>query len=223
MGIILAFQEGGVFMYAILFVAIVALTLGVSRIRALYFGQVNSRKLMDAFEKAVITGDVESVIKECDATPDAPLSQVVKVAATRLGRDEEHIAFAIKASLHENTPKLTKGLSELPLLANVATLFGLLGTITGLIISFKSMASADMITRQQMLAQGISEAMNCTAFGLLVAVCTLLFNAVLYSRATKLVNETQTAGQRVLEILTGKPYRKKAEVAAGIVRERGVA
>lgn len=77
--------------------------------------------------------------------------------------------------------------------ANVATLIGLLGTITGLIHSFAGIAEADAAQKAIILSQGISLAMNTTAYGLLVAVPALVMYAVLQNRATKLVEDLNKA------------------------------
>ena len=63
-------------------------------------------------------------------------------------------------------PKVEKRTGYLAMLGNLATLAGLLGTITGLIKSFASVAGVDPAMKATMLSKGISEAMNCTAFGL---------------------------------------------------------
>ena len=63
-------------------------------------------------------------------------------------------------------PKIEKRTGYLAMLGNLATLAGLLGTITGLIKSFAGVAGVDPSMKATMLSKGISEAMNCTAFGL---------------------------------------------------------
>src|SRR5258707_9992908 len=63
-------------------------------------------------------------------------------------------------------PRLEKMTGYLAMLGNLATLAGLLGTITGLIKSFAGVAGVDPSMKATMLSKGISEAMNCTAFGL---------------------------------------------------------
>jgi hypothetical protein len=77
-----------------------------------------------------------------------------------------------EAALRE-IPKLEKRTGYLAMLGNVATLVGLLGTIIGLINSFAGVAGVDPSMKATLLAKGISEAMNCTAFGLITAVPAL--------------------------------------------------
>ena len=102
------------------------------------------------------------------------------VVAASAGRQE--IEGSIQEFVLEVIPNLEKRTPYLPILANVATLLGLLGTIIGLIASFQSIAVADPSQKAALIAQGISVAMNTTAFGLIVAIPLLLSYAYLQSR-----------------------------------------
>ena len=86
-------------------------------------------------------------------------------------------------------PEINKRMPFLPMLANVATLSGLLGTIIGLIEAFDAVANAAPDQKQIMLAKGISKAMYTTAGGLVVAIPTLILNSLLSSFATKLMDD----------------------------------
>ncbi|MBT7611258.1 MAG: MotA/TolQ/ExbB proton channel family protein [Bacteriovoracaceae bacterium] len=72
---------------------------------------------------------------------------------------------------------------------NVATLLGLLGTVTGLIGSFAGVAAADPAERAILLGQGISEALNTTAFGLVAAIPALIAFAIYQNRTDRVVTE----------------------------------
>jgi biopolymer transport protein ExbB/TolQ len=77
----------------------------------------------------------------------------------------------------------------LSMFGNVATLFGLLGTVTGLISSFAGVAAASPVERANLLSQGISEALNSTAFGLLAAIPALVAFAVFTNKTEQIVGE----------------------------------
>jgi biopolymer transport protein ExbB/TolQ len=84
---------------------------------------------------------------------------------------------------------LEKKTAYLSMLANIATLLGLLGTISGLIIAFGGAAAEDVSKRAEILSRGISEAMNCTAFGLIVAIPSLLAFALLQGRTQRIIDD----------------------------------
>jgi biopolymer transport protein ExbB/TolQ len=84
----------------------------------------------------------------------------------------------------------------LAMFGNVSTLFGLLGTVTGLIGSFAGVAAASPVERANLLSNGIAEALNTTAFGLVAAIPALVAFAIFQSRTEKIVSDlTQQASQ----------------------------
>jgi biopolymer transport protein ExbB/TolQ len=80
-------------------------------------------------------------------------------------------------------------------------LSGLLGTVTGLISAFGAVANADAASRATMLARGISEAMNCTAFGLIVALLALIGFAVLNGKTQGLEDDINESSVQVLNLV----------------------
>jgi biopolymer transport protein ExbB len=101
------------------------------------------------------------------------------------------LELAVEESLMEVTPIIEKRTHYLATLSNMSTLLGLLGTVLGLIGAFAALAKADAVEKADLLSAGISEAMNCTAFGLMVAIPFLLIHAFLQTRANELVDNLE--------------------------------
>jgi biopolymer transport protein ExbB/TolQ len=118
-----------------------------------------------------------------------------------------------EAALHE-IPKIAARTPYLALLSNIAMLAALFGTVMGLIKSFASVAgqSIDPSQKATILAQGISEAMHCTAFGLAVAVFGLIAYALLNGQTQGLEDDINEASVRVLNLVVGN--RQKVNVNA---------
>jgi biopolymer transport protein ExbB len=89
------------------------------------------------------------------------------------------------------------------LFSNIVTLFGLLGTIMGLIQAFAAVATASPAEKAALLAASISEAMNCTAFGLLSAIPLLLLHAHLTTTTGKIVNGLEMALVKAVNAIVG--------------------
>jgi biopolymer transport protein ExbB/TolQ len=89
------------------------------------------------------------------------------------------------------------------MLANAATLLGLLGTIFGLTTAFAAVDAADPSQRSAFLAAGISQALNTTAFGLIVAVPALLVHGFLVSKVEGIVDSVDALSVRLISLLTG--------------------
>jgi biopolymer transport protein ExbB/TolQ len=101
-------------------------------------------------------------------------------------------------------PKLSERLNYLALFANIATLLGLLGTIAGLQVSFSSLASVEAAKKATMLAKGISQAMNTTAFGLIVAVPCMIFYTMLNNKQQRLTKELDETVVKTVNLIKKK-------------------
>lgn len=179
------FKLGGVFMYPILFVGLISLFIVLDRIVALF---INTR-----FDKTQILSEVRNAIYSgrLVVMGQTVIHQIIQSgfqAFERSHKDSE-VQLAIDAAASKFFPKVEKRTGYLSMLANIATLLGLLGTISGLIVSFAGASKADANDKATMLASGISEAMNCTAFGLCVAIPTLLAYAFLQGRTQKIIDD----------------------------------
>ncbi len=161
------FQEGGPLMYVNIFWMAVAIAVIVERIVTLLFRyNLNAEPFMDQITKLVLTGNVDRAVKLCRAAPNAPLAKVIRAGLTRANRGEMEVAKAVEEAILEYTPPIQTRIPWLWSLANIATLVGLIGTIVGLIGTFQSLGNVPADQKQALLSNGISEAMNNTAFGL---------------------------------------------------------
>ena len=209
MALIQAFQEGGVMMYAILILGVAALMITFERIVALYFKvNLNKEHFFKNLTAHLLKGDLQGMVQLCDQNP-APLSKVVKTCLIRLlnkGNDAD-IQAALDEGAISEVPKLEKRIGFLAVIGNVATLLGLLGTITGLIRSFAAVADADAATKAAALTKGIAEAMHCTAFGLIVAVPSVLIYSILQNRAQHLIDDINEISIRTFNFILANRER----------------
>jgi biopolymer transport protein ExbB/TolQ len=98
-------------------------------------------------------------------------------------------------------PRIEKRIQLLSTIANLATLLGLLGTIGGMIGAFASVANAAPAEKAAILAAKISESMNCTAFGLIIAVPLLGAYGAMHSWATSIVDDIHEASVSTLNFI----------------------
>ena len=103
----------------------------------------------------------------------------------------------------EVLPAIEKRTHYLATFSNLAVLLGLLGTVIGLISAFAALGNADPTEKADLLSAGISEAMSCTAFGLLVAIPSLMLHSYLQARATALVDGLEGVCARFVSIVCG--------------------
>src|SRR5204862_99933 len=144
--------------------------------------------------------NVDRAVKLCSAT-EAPVAHVAKAGLQRMHRGEIAIAQAIEETLVDVSPILKKRIQSLWSIANVATLLGLLGTVTGLIKAFGAVAAAKPEERTALLANGISEALNNTALGLGIAVSCIIAHAFLSAASKKQVGDLEAFSLKLENLL----------------------
>ena len=200
-----AFATGGIWMYLILGVWILALGVVIERFVFIFFKyNINAHAFMAQIQKLVMANNIDRAIKLCNAAPSAALPRVIKAGLTRANKGEIEIQNAIEEASLEVVPLVMKRTATLAGLANIATLLGLLGTIIGLIDAFKALETATPDKRQEMLARGIPLAMNTTAFGLIVAIPTLFAHLLLSSMSKKIVEEIDQYSVKLENLLISR-------------------
>lgn len=205
MDIVSMYQDGGVFMHFILIALVFAMAIAFERLFFIIFrANINSTAFMAQIQKLIMANNIDRAIKLCNAEPHAALPKVVKAGLTRANRTEKEIEAAIEEATLEVGPMLNKRTVYLPMLANVATLTGLLGTIIGLVQSFEAVAVASAETKQTLLAAGISVAMYTTAGGLIAAIPTLVLHSIIMSRTNSILDDIDQYGLKTINLLSAR-------------------
>ena len=202
-----AFDKGGPWMYSILAVSVLAIGLIIERFIFLFFKyNINAQAFMAQIQKLVMANNIDRAIKLCNAAPSAALPKVVKAGLTRANKGEVEIQNAVEEATLEVVPQIMKRTPSLQALANIATLLGLLGTIIGLINAFKALQSQQVAVedRQRVLSEGISLAMNTTAFGLIVAIPCMLAHLFLSGMTKKIVDEIDQHSVKLENLLVSR-------------------
>lgn len=185
-----AFCEGGVAMYFIAIVGILVVVLIVERFFSLKKMTVNKSSVSENVFGMVMQGQIQQAVAFCDSAP-TPLTNTIKSGLVQVinQRPDEEVQVAMDASVLRETPRLEGWTSFLAVFGNVSVLIGLLGTIIGLIRAFSGVAEADAATKAAHLSKGISEALNCTAFGLLVSIIAITAYGFFQMRISRAVND----------------------------------
>ncbi|MBL6749250.1 MAG: MotA/TolQ/ExbB proton channel family protein [Nevskia sp.] len=197
-----AFQNGGVFMYPIMAVLVLGLAITIERFTYLRRAYGENRSLWAKLLPLVNAGryeDAEKLAAESSTAIGRVLGYGIVRSRDHASRDE--VERAMEEGLMEVTPQLERRTHYLAVFANVATLLGLLGTIIGLIHGFSALSGVSPAEKQDQLSQAVSIAMNCTAFGLMVAVPFMLIHAWLQSMTDELVDSLEMASVKFLNSL----------------------
>jgi biopolymer transport protein ExbB len=183
-------ESGGVFMYVILGVSLIALALFCERSSFLYLRlKLNMDKAFKRIMMPLERANYRGALEECTRIESHPLGRILKAGLLRSDRKDKDIERAMEEKILAEIPKIKARINFLTLFANISTLLGLLGTIMGLITAFKSVSSASEAMKQEILAQGISMAMLTTAAGLVVAIPCLVGFYMLTNRTDFFVDQ----------------------------------
>jgi len=201
------YRSGGPIMHAILAIAILGLSVFFERVYVIIFqSQGNSRPFIEKVLGLAKAGKTEEAAKLCAGTKGA-IGHIGELVLRSASRAESDLQNAADAASVGALPALTRRLHYLPMLANVATLFGLLGTIFGLREAFASVALVSAAERSGKLAGGIAIALNATGFGLLVAIPMTLAHGWLASRAEVAIERADEFSVRLINALSAKTSR----------------
>lgn len=197
-------QAGGPLMYVIAAVWAFGIGVAIERFRKLSSRlDVDGPSFMNEIQRYVLSNDIEGAIRVCSGT-DAALPRVLKSGLKRANHSTQQIQNALDATALEVVPKIEMRLPYLQLAAGISTLFGLLGTIFSLIDSFAAVGTADPAQKAELLAKGISMAMNTTAIGLLSAISIMIVHAFLSAKADKIIGEIDEFSVKLLDLLDTK-------------------
>ena len=173
-----AFKEGGWGMWPILGILIASILIAIERAIYLLKSSVNAQEFMSQLGGLIQSGNLSGAIGFCSQA-DKPLSRIIGAGFAKSAEGMHRVQCAMDEAAYGELPKIEKRTGYLALMGNIATLTGLLGTILGLIKSFKGVSKEAASDKATLLAAGISEAMNCTAFGLMTGITALLAYSVL--------------------------------------------
>lgn len=208
-GIVLRFfQDGGIFMYIILGVLVLGLAIALERWLFLTNAKISNRRIWDRVFPLMQGADFRGAQKAATESSTSVgnmigfgLASMFTAQGVADRRMLPAVEMAMEESLMEAVPRLEKRTPYLAILANVATLLGLLGTIIGLIDAFSAVSNADPAEKGNLMSASISVAMNTTAFGLIAAIPLLLVHALLQNKTTEIVDSLEMAAVKVLNLI----------------------
>ncbi|MEN8169000.1 MAG: MotA/TolQ/ExbB proton channel family protein [Pseudomonadota bacterium] len=197
------FQNGGLFMYPILFIFSAGVAIAVERFLFLSVERIRNRKEWERIVPHLYKGSFGDALLQAKKSR-AAIGKILVYGLERVQRKQEQakVEMAMAQGMMEIIPRLEKRTHYLSTLANVATLLGLLGTIIGLIQAFTAVAQADPAEKADLLSASISVAMNTTAFGLIAAIPLLICYSILQTKTSEVVDSLEMASVQCVNLVT---------------------
>ncbi len=193
-------NDGGIFMWIIFGMWLMGMLLAFERVVSFTRFDINGKNFMSLIKGYIVNNDVEQALMYCSGS-GALLPRIIRNGLMRANQTKDQITDAMESETIEASMRVEKRLSYLALTSNIATLLGLLGTIYGLIQAFAAVASADPGEKAQLLAMGISKAMNTTALGIMASITLMVVHLFLVNKSEKIIGEIGQYSSALVDIL----------------------
>ncbi|MGV6850649.1 MAG: MotA/TolQ/ExbB proton channel family protein [bacterium] len=191
-------NDGGVIGWVIVIIGLLALLLVILRVYFLKRSSASVSKIAKQVGDAISQGHIDQAMQRC-AKPNSAICRVIQATLRNLDRDRDHLEDIISESILHESSHLNRFGGFILVIAGVAPLLGLLGTVTGMISTF------DIITEfgtgdPKMLSSGISVALVTTEIGLIVAIPALIMGNLLSGWADRIKTDMEHAALHVMNL-----------------------
>lgn len=193
-------SKGGPMMLVILAMTAVALVLFVERFLYLHRGQIKSKQFLDGVKNVLDRRRLVEAATICEETP-GPVSAVVKAALMHAGQPADKIRYAVQEAAIVEIPALERRLGALAAVGQVAPLVGLLGTLFGMIMTFRAFMQGAEFSTATALANGLWQALIVTAASLMLSIPVHLAHLFLSGRVRALTRDMEWAANEIMEYL----------------------
>ena len=197
---------GGWLMVPLALLLVVSVYIFFERFFAITSASHEDKSFMDRIKEYIHGGEIDKALELCKKT-DSPYSRMIEKGVSRIGRPMNDVLVAIENVGNMEVAKLEKGFSWLATTAAGAPMIGFLGTVTGMVQAFFSLASAGNNSNVSILASGIYEALVTTVAGLIVGIVALFAYNYLTSRVNKVMNKLEGNTMEFMDLLN-EPAKK---------------
>ena len=159
-------------------------------------------ELVEAVKSAIDQGDLGAAIEACEATP-GPLSNILMAGFNNISEGYDVILDSVSSAAGIESEKLMQRVNYLNLCGQLAPMFGLMGTVTGMVAVFAGLASASGANKATALAMSISGALYTTAVGLFIAVPAILGYTFVKNTASKIILTMEALTYDMIKPLRG--------------------
>lgn len=192
--------QGGYMMIPIFLLSVVAVYVYVERIRTIRRATRTPLGFMDNIKKLIAEGDLSGAKLLCKQS-ETPIAKMIGKGLSRIGSPLKNIEVSIENVGKIEIYNLERNLSLLATISGAAPMMGFLGTVTGMIRAFISIAQEEGAVSPKLLSAGIYEAMLTTAFGLFVGIIAYLGYNYLVTRVQKVVHNMEYTSIDFIDLL----------------------
>lgn len=193
-------QQGGIIMWPMFLMSVAALAIFVERALFLHRNQIRSKEFLAGIENSLKKGRLIEALTVCQDTP-GPASSMVKAGLMAFRKSDEEIREAVREAAIVELGPIKRRIGALSAITHAAPIFGLLGTLIGLIDAFSQYEQQGVYLNAGFLSGSMWEALISTATGLALAAVCILAHHFLIGRVHSIVHEMEWLGSELLSAL----------------------
>jgi biopolymer transport protein ExbB len=201
-------SRGGPMMWVLGALALLLFTVFIERVLFLHRGQIRPEAFLEGIRNILARRRLVEALTVCEETP-GPVAAVVKAALLNADADEERMRLQVQEAALNEIPVLERRIGALAVIAQVAPLVGILGTVLGMITTFAAFEQGGNYAMAGALSRGMWQALAATAGGLLLAIPAHLAHHFLAARVRAIVQDVEWSGNAIMKYLLTE-YRNAA-------------
>ncbi len=192
--------KGGYMIIPILALSLAGTYIFIERLLTIKTAAKTPEGFMTDIKQMVLGGKISEARALCNSTA-TPIAKMIEKGVSRIGHPLKNIEVSIENVGKIEIYKLEKNLSILATISGAAPMIGFLGTVTGMIQAFMSIAQEEGAVSPKLLSSGIYEAMITTAAGLFVGILSYLAYNYLVTRVAKLIHNMEYTSINFIDLL----------------------
>lgn len=187
-------------MWPLLLLGLIGLTLAIERTIFLHKGKIRASEFLTGIKNLVRKRRLIEALTVCEETT-APVSNVIKAALINYNQSEEKITAAVQSTALVQIPNLERRINTLAMIAKVAPLIGLLGTVLAIYFSFSALGEQGPYANPAVFSKYLAQSLISTATSLFIAIIAWLFYHFLSGRVRAIVYDMEWVGHDILQFL----------------------
>lgn len=193
-------SRGGPMMWVLGALAVLLFMVFVERVLFLHRGQIRPEAFLEGIRNILARRRLVEALTVCEETP-GPVAAVVKAALLHADATEERMRLHVQEAALNEIPVLERRIGALAVIAQVAPLVGILGTVLGMITTFAAFEQGGNYAMAAALSRGMWQALVATAGGLLLAIPAHLAHHFLMARVQAIVRDVEWSGNEIMKYL----------------------
>jgi biopolymer transport protein ExbB len=180
--------------------ALLLFTVFIERVLFLHRGQIRPESFLEGIRNILARRRLVEALTVCEETP-GPVAAVVKAALLNADAGAERMRLQVQEAALNEIPALERRISALAVIAQVAPLAGILGTVLGMITTFAAFEQGGNYAMASALSRGMWQALAASAGGLLLAIPAQLAHHFLAARVRAIVQDVEWSGNEIMKYL----------------------